>query len=147
MDWQHDIQPVRGVSCADKVAWEHKNSCRQRLIMKYFSPFSWISLLVLIATGIYAAVDKGDKFETWSSGPSVVLIIKLVLVAILIIILLLQQFVYGPRMKKLLALSTTKDTKNETEMMKLEKTTKPMSWWHMTSGLLWLYSRSSFPSF
>jgi len=40
------------------------------------------------------------------------------------------------RMKKLLALFTTKDTKNEMEMMKLEKTTKPLSWWHMTIGII-----------
>ena len=40
------------------------------LIMKYFSPFSWISLFVLIATGIYAAVDKGDKFESWTRAPA-----------------------------------------------------------------------------
>jgi len=39
-------------------------------------------------------------------------------------------------MKKLLAPSTTKDTGNEMKMMKLEKTTKPMSWWHMTIGII-----------
>lgn len=106
------------------------------LIMKNFSPFSWISLFVLIATGIYAAIDKGDKFTSWTSGPSLVLIIKLILVIALIIILYLQTFVYGPKMKKLLAPSTTKDTKNEMKMMKLEKTIKPMSWWHMAIGVI-----------
>lgn len=105
------------------------------LIMKNFSPLTWISLVVLIATGIYAAVDKGDKFTSWTSGPGLVLAIKLVLVVILIIILILQAFVYGPKMKKLLTPSAKKDTENEVEMMNLEKTTKPMSWWHLIIGI------------
>lgn len=105
------------------------------LIMKNFSPLTWISLVVLIATGIYAAVDKSDKFTSWTNGPGLVLTIKLVLVVVMIIILILQAFVYGPRMKKLLTPNTKKDTENEVEMMRLEKTNKPMSWWHLIIGI------------
>lgn len=35
-----------------------------------------------------------------------------------------------------LAPSTTKDTGNEMKIMKLEKTTKPISWWHMIIGVI-----------
>ena len=105
-------------------------------IMKNFTPLTWTSLLILIATGIYAAVDKGDKLTSWTSGAGGVLTLKLILVGILVIILLLQTFVYGPKMKQLLAPSTTKDTGNQMEMMRLEKTTKPLSWWHLVIGII-----------
>lgn len=106
------------------------------LIMKNFSPLTWISLIVLIGTGIYAAADKSDKFKSWTNGPGGVLTLKLVLVGIMIIILLMQTFFYGPKMKQLIAPSTTKSTKNDAEMMEVEKTTKPMSWWHMSLGIV-----------
>lgn len=85
------------------------------LIMKNFSPLTWISLIILIATGIFATVSKSDKFTSWTSGPGSVLTDKLALVGVLVIILLMQTFVYGPRMKQLIAPSTTKSTKNEAE--------------------------------
>lgn len=106
------------------------------LIMKNFSPLTWISLIVLIATGIYSAVDKSDKLTSWTSGPGGILTVKLILVGVLVIILLIQTFVYGPRMKQLIAPSTTKSTENEAEMMKLEKITKPLSWWHLVIGII-----------
>lgn len=106
------------------------------LIMKNFTPLTWTSLIILIATGIYATVDKSDKFTSWTSGPGGVLTVKLILVGALVIILLLQTFVYGPKMKPLIAPSTTKNTGNEAEMMKQEKTTKPLSWWHMIIGVI-----------
>ena len=105
------------------------------LIMKNFSPLTWISLITLIITGIYAAVSKSDKLTAWNNGPGGVLTLKVVLVGVLVIILLLQTFVYGPRMKLLIAPSTTKDIRNETQMMALEKITKPLSWWHLAIGV------------
>ena len=48
--------------------------------------------------------------------------VKLILVGVLIIILLLQTFVYGSKMKQLVAPSTTKGAINQMEMMKLKKT-------------------------
>lgn len=106
------------------------------LIMKNFSPLTWTSLIVLIATGIYAAVDKGNKFTSWTSGPGLVLTIKSILVGVLITILILQTFIYGPKMKQLLTPSATKNTENEIKMMKLEKTIKPLSWWYLVIGVI-----------
>jgi hypothetical protein len=42
----------------------------------------------------------------------------------------------GLMMKKIIAPSTIKSSKNEAEMTKVEKTTKPMSWWHMSLGVV-----------
>lgn len=123
------------VPALNKSLGRMKTHAVNGLIMKNFSPLTWISVIVLAATGIYAAIDKGDKFISWTSGPSLVLIMKLVLFCIMVVILILQAFVYGPKMKKLLTPSAKKDTENEAEMMKLEKITKPLSCWHLTIGI------------
>lgn len=113
-----------------------KSHALNGLIMKKFVPLTWISLVVLIATGLYAIFDKQEKFTSWTNGPGGVLTIKLFLVAVMVIILLYQVFVFGPKMKHLVAPSTTKDTENQIEMTKIEGTTKSMSWWHLVLGIV-----------
>lgn len=113
-----------------------KSHALNGLIMKRFVPLTWISLVVLITTGIYSIIDKQDEFTSWTNGPGGVLTVKLILVAVMVTILLYQVFVFGPKMKKLVAPSTTKDTENELEMTKIESTTKTMSLWHLVFGIV-----------
>lgn len=113
-----------------------KSHALNGLIMKKFVPLTWISLIVLIATGLYAIFDKREKFTSWTDGPGGILTIKLVLVGVMVAILLYQVLVFGPKIKQLVAPSTTKDTGNEMEMARLENTTKSVSWWHLVLGLV-----------
>lgn len=112
-----------------------KSHALNGLIMKNFTPITWTSLVVLIATGFYAVLDKKDKFNSMTSGPGAVLTIKLLLVAALIIILLFQMYRYGPEMKQLIMPSTPKNMETQLAMSRVESITRSLSWWHLSIGV------------
>ncbi len=105
------------------------------LMMRNFSLLSWTSLVVVVITGLYTVLDKKDKFTSFTSGPGAVLTVKMILVLALIVIFFLQIFLYGPKMKQLIMPSTPQTNQIQIEMIKVENTTKLMSWWHLGIGI------------
>lgn len=105
------------------------------LMMRNFFLLSWTSLVVVFITGLYTVLDKKDKFTSFTSGPGAVLTVKMILVLALIVIFFLQIFLYGPKMKQLIMPSTPQTNQIQIEMIKIENTTKLMSWWHLGIGI------------
>ncbi len=112
-----------------------KSHAVTELMMKRFSPLTWTSLAVVVATGLYNIVDNKEDLLPLSSVPGSILLLKLILVAILIVILFLEVFLYGPKMKQLIKPSTPKNSEMELEMSKIEQTSKAMSWCHLGIGV------------
>lgn len=111
----------------------HSINC---IAMKKFSAFTWTSLIILVLTGFYAAYGKKDKLlPIFEKSPEVVLTIKLVLVLVLFVILLLQVFVYGPKMGSLVNLSTPQNQENQRVMVQTSKTAEALSKTHLYSGI------------
>lgn len=106
------------------------------LAMKSFSGLTWASLVVLLATGIYATVGKWDELAPLAIKPAgVTWLVKMALVAVLIVILLFQFYQYGPRMKQLISPATPKNQENTLQMARLSKITQNLSSVHLYTGL------------
>ena len=105
------------------------------LIMRNFVPITWTSLIVVTLTGIYSVLEKKERFIPITNVLGTVLMLKLFLVLALIVLFLLQVFIYGQKMKQLILPSTPKTIEVEMEMVKIEQTTKRISWWHLGIGI------------
>ena len=102
-----------------------------------YSPLTWTSLVVLIITGTYAAFGNKEKLTPFFQQPaSIVLFIKLLLVAALIVILFLQIYTYGPKMKKLINPATPKNQENVLAMASTSNTAKGLSTAHLFIGIV-----------
>ncbi|MBB6216048.1 putative copper resistance protein D [Anaerosolibacter carboniphilus] len=107
------------------------------IAMKKFSGLTWASLIILVLTGFYAAYDKKDKLiPIFHESPGIALTFKLILVTILFIILLLQVFVYGPKMGNLISPSTPKNQENQMAMTQTTKTAEVLSKVHLYAGIV-----------
>lgn len=106
------------------------------LATKSFSGLTWASLVVLLATGIYATVGKWDELTPLTTEPAgITWLIKMALVAVLTVILLFQFYQYGPRMKQLISPATPKNQENTLQMTQLSRITKNLSSIHLYTGL------------
>ncbi|MGD9678821.1 MAG: DUF4149 domain-containing protein [Vulcanibacillus sp.] len=106
-------------------------------VMKKFSVLTWISLIILILTGIYAIYSEKDKLTpVFEESSGIVLLVKLILVAAMIIILFLQVFVYGPKMQSLISTATPQNRENQKEMIKTTNISKTLSKIHLYVGII-----------
>jgi len=125
-----------GVSPALKPLGPNKAHAVNGLAVKSFSGLTWASLIILLATGIYATVGKWDKLAPLTTKPAgITLLVKLALVAVLIVILLFQFYQYGPRMKQLISPATPKNQENTLQMTRLARITQNLSSIHLYTGL------------
>ena len=125
------------VAPALKPLGSPRSSAINMIAAERFSPLTWTSLVVLIATGTYAIISNIDKLTPFFQQPAgIVLFIKLLLVAAMIVILFLQIYDYGPKMKKLINPATPKTQENDLAMARISNTTKGVSTAHLTIGIV-----------
>ncbi|MDA8234119.1 MAG: CopD family protein [Clostridia bacterium] len=125
-----------GVTPALKPLGPTKSHAVNGLATKNFSGLTWASLVVLLATGIYAVTGMWDKLDPVLTKPAgITLLIKLTLVSIMIIILFFQFYQYGPRMKQLTSPTTPKNQENTLQMTRLARVTQKLSKTHLYTGL------------
>lgn len=107
------------------------------IITKHFLALMWISLVVLIATGIYASMDIHNKlFPIFQQPAGIILFIKLLLVAAIAVIMLLQGYAYIPGMKKLLSPNTPKNQENDIAMNKASRFCLQLLIVHVSVGII-----------
>lgn len=125
------------VAPALKHLGDPKASAINMIAMGRFSPLTWASLVVLIVTGTYAALDKTTKLTPAFQQPAgIVLFIKLLLVAALIVILMAQIYNYGPKMKKLINPATPNSQENDLAMNRTSNTANGLSTAHLIIGIV-----------